>query len=204
MPVNEILAESYALVKYTTAINKTHVFRLYFNAVPTESGDGIFKFSSYTDAGHPDGWKLYEIITELIARAVVSNGNMPPLTINEVAVWQSAVGSNVFLGLDAGDYEPVNGGSGSTVAAAYWMVCMKSTVPQQQYKLMWFDTNDARPQRFSGTPIPAADDDSLFWFLARSAVGFCTQDGYKLAIFTSGNSGYNRKLARSYGRQIAP
>lgn len=204
MPINEINAESYLVTRYTTAINKSHVFRLYFNAVPTNSGDGVFKFSTYTDAGHAAGWKVEEIIAEIISRAVSDNGNMPPLTINEVAVWQSAVGENVLLGLDSGDYDAVVGGLGNTVASAYWMNVFKSSAPVQQFRLSFFDVNDAKPQRFAAASVPAVDDGSLAWLMTKSAVGFCTQDGHKLSIHRSSNTGYNRKLARTYGRTITP
>lgn len=203
MPVNEILAPSYAIIKYSVIPNIVHSHRLYFNTVPTLDGDEGFLFDTYTDDDHPDGWHLKEIIEELYTRLAMDSTKVSTKTVNEVEVWSALDGENLFMGLDAGDYTDIDPATGSPVAAAYSMFVWKSAL-RFQFRMTFMDTPDAKPQRYPILPPPEIDDGFVAWFVCRSAVGFVTNDNYEIATLATINTGYNRKLARSYGRQIAP
>jgi len=203
MPINEIFAESYAIVKYSVLENILHVFRLYFDDEPALNGDGEFFFAAYTDAEHPEGWLLRDIIKEVTDRAALDTTRFPALTVAEVAVWNAVEGANIFMGLDGADYTTVVGGEATPIAAATLSYVWKEQFGQQ-YRLQFADTGDAKPQRFAVGNPPAEDDGGINWFMCNSAVGFTTQDNYPLYTLSSINTGYNRKLARSYGRTIQP
>lgn len=202
MPLNEILAPFYAIVKYTTvAYPVGHTLRMYFNEVPVYEAEET-TFAGYTDAEHTTGWSLQSIVDEFLSRWVAQSPN-GVLTVSEVAMWESAAGVNTFKGLDPDDYSGSVFGGGAGVAAAYSMYVFKAA-DRSQMRYTLFEAGDSKPQRFALSAPPAIDDGSLEWFVVRSAVGFVTNDDKPITIAASGNTGYNRKLARSYGRNIAP
>jgi len=203
MPVNEILAASYIITRYHVLPNIQHVFRLYLNTVPTLDGDDGFLYSTYTDAEHTGGYHVRDILQEVLERVGVNSSNSSTKTIDEVEVWRSEDGDNIFMGLDAADYTGIDTSIGSPVASAYTLFNFKSAL-LFPFRLTFFDTPDSKPQRTPLSPPPATDDGLLAWFMCRSAVGFVTNDGYELATMATVNTGYNRKLARNYGRRIAP
>lgn len=204
MPTNEILAASYSILHYTPVFTgEEHEVRLYFDEVPTyvdeETG---YRFSTYTDALHPSGWQLAEIWEEVWNRlnGLFGATAIPASTIGEVEVWQSVPSApNEFLGLDTASYDDVGDGGASGVASAYVMAVLKAA-NRAQFRFTIFDTFTATPQRYAGTPIPEVDNDTLQWFMVRSAVGFVTNDNLPLATLSSYNTGYNKALAKSYGR----
>jgi hypothetical protein len=202
MPINEILAPFYAIVKYTTAARpQGHNLRLYFDAIPTYEADETV-FGTYTDAGHTEGWSLQSIVDEFLSRWVAQSPN-GVVTVSEVSMWESEDGVNTFKGLDPDDYSGSAHGSGVGIASAYSMYVFKAA-DRSQMRYTLFEAADAKPQRFPLSAPPATDDDSLEWFVVRSAVNFVTNDNKPITIAASGNTGYNRKLARSYGRAITP
>jgi len=203
MPVNEILAASTAIMKYNVGSLPIHQVRLYFDAVPSVNGDGEFSFPTYTDAGHLTGWTLAEIWDEVWTRLALDNTRTPTIAVQEVEVWESVAGVNTFLGIDASDYTGVTGGLASSIAAAYAIRVFKAS-NRAQFRLAIFDTGDAKPQVFSFAPPPASDNTQINWFMCRSAVGFVTNDNLPLVTMATQNTGYNRKLARSYGRTVQP
>lgn len=203
MPLNEILAASYVKVFYHVLVNINHQFRLYFDEVPTLDGDDGWLFGGYTDAGHAGGWHLNEIITEVVERHALDTSRATEKTIDSVEMWESASGDNIFMGLDPADYTDIDPATGEAIASAYDLYNFKSAL-RFPFRLTFFDTADSKPQRFAVGTAPAVDDGGLNWFMTKSAVGFCTNDGYPLAQLASLNTGYNRKLARRYGRQIIP
>lgn len=206
MPTNEILAPSYAIRTYKIATTPVpHEQRLYFNAVPTiDTVTGIASFPTYTDALHPSGWTIHDIFKEIDARAFADTSLIPAFATQKVELWQSVLGfPNVFMGFDGASYADVTGGGGTANAAAYTMWVFQSA-QRDEFRLMWLDTQQASPQRTTLTNPPVADNGSLAWFMLRSPVKFVTNDNLPLKFSPSVNTGYNRKLARSYGRSIAP
>lgn len=200
----EILAASYVITHYTTvATDQPHLFRLYFDDVPTADVLGAFYFPTYSDALHLTGWSVRDIIASCLTRMNAAHGGIQTLTVNEVEVWEADTADNTFLGLDAGDYTGVGAGSSSGIAAAYLMLVTKSAL-RNSSRFVVMDTVDSKPQSFRGITIPATDNASLEWFLTKSVVGFTNVKGERLAIAGSYNTGYNRKLARSYGRRKTP
>lgn len=202
MPINEILAPFYAIVKYvTTARPQGHNIRFYFDEVPVYEADETV-FAGYTDAEHTEGWSLQSILSEFFTRWVAQSPHAS-FTISEVSMWESEAGVNTFKGLDPDDYSASTFGTGAGVASSYAMYVFKAS-DRSQMRFTLFEATTASPQRFPLTAPPAVDDDSLEWFVIRSAVKFVTNDDKPLTIAASGNNGYNRKLARSYGRAISP
>jgi hypothetical protein len=202
MPVNEILAPFYSIAHYHTSARPIgHNIRLYFDEVPAFGGASTV-FTGYTDADHLLGWTLEEIWSEVVFRAAL-DGGLGALLFDYVEMWTSEDGVNTFEGFDPDDYTGIVGGASDGVAAAYLM-WMTKAAHREQFRLTFFDTANASPQRFPVAAPPTVDDGTLEWFLINSVVGFVTNDNLPLVTVPSINSGYNRKLARSYGRSVAP
>lgn len=202
--VNEILATSYAKVFYNTEVPKTHSFTLYFGTpfVADLLVPNVWHVGG-TNPATSDQWQVSEVVVELINRMKASFANFPEMQIERVELYESASGDNTFVGFDLGDYSDVADGGGAFVAAGY-LIANFQTVTRDNWRLMFLDYGDARPQRTPQALIPATDDDSPQWFIANSTVGFTNQDGQSLVRITSYNTGYNRALARKYGRSISP
>lgn len=197
MPINEILAPAYLRVRYSTPVaDHNNVF--YFTDTSTQQvagGTDAYgqmvggtNFTSYTD-----------IVQQIYNRARAAG--VPVVSVDSVQVWHSAPGANLFI-----SEEPVptlTGNVGASVASAYLMFVFASA-NRQQHRQTYFEFPDARPQRFSRSNPPLADDNGIAWYMIRSGVPFSTQDGQRLTVFRSENTGYNRKLARTYGRTVAP
>lgn len=203
MPVNEILAPFFVKVFYHTSINQPHVFRLYLDEVPVLVPGIGYRFAGYIDALHPAGWTLLELVDEVTTRSGFGGSPMPPIVVDTVEAWRTVVGVNIFMGFDTASYAGVTGGTSGVVASAYWMWVMKAG-NRDQFRLTFMDAGDSKPQRTAvGTP-PAIDDGGLNWFIVNGGIGFVTNDNLPLVDIASVNTGYNRKLARNYGRTIIP
>jgi len=204
MPVNPVLAPTFLKVFYhETAINHTHTQRLYFDGIATDLGASVFRFNGFTDTAHPSGWQVSEIVCEWFNRAFVSNGDLPPYTLEKVEVWAGGSGTPTFLGYDGGDYTSFVGGGHSPIAAAYDMLVFECS-GKAQWRVTFMDNGSAAPQRFALSQPPPTDDLGLFWFALKSAVLFSNQDGLRLQLIVSANTGVNDKLARTYGRSVTP
>jgi hypothetical protein len=202
MPTNEIVAPFYSIAKYhTPSREEGHHVRLYFDATPVTVGTET-TFTTYVDTAHPGGWTLAEIWSEVVSRASV-DGGMGQLLFDEVEMWAAAAGVNTFLGFDPDDYSGIVGGVSVGAAAAYLMWVFKSA-DRHQFRLTFMDSINPAPQRFAIAAPPSVDDGSLEWLFINSVIGFVTNDDLDIKIAASVNSGYNRKLARSYGREVAP
>lgn len=204
MPINEILAESYAHVHYgTIARPRGHDFRLYFSSVPTLDPTDGFVFSTYTDAEHLTGWTLSEIVKELYRRLGNVAGGVPAWTGVSAEMYQGVSGANLFLGIDTGDWSGGFSGVGGSVASAFTTYNM-GAANRQNYRWTTFDGGHVNPQKIAGGVAPTEDDDSVPWFMTKSPVNFVTQDNEDLVLLKSITYGYNRKLARSYGKEVSP
>lgn len=203
MPTNEILAPVYLKVKYITPqYSKGHQMRLYFASGCSWSA-GL--------AGDEDNWRLKEGTTDHGAvSGIVFNvfnrmdGQLPSGTvISQIELWHSIPSApNVLDHLNALPPDSTVG-SAAGVAAAYLMYVFAGAL-RPTFRLTYFDTPDSKPQRYPPTTPPDADNGGLFWYILKSGIPFATQDGIRLTRSVSGNTGYNRRLARTYGRTVSP
>lgn len=197
MPVSEILAPIYAVMKYHVGSFPAHLSRLYFDAAITHVGDD-WTFTSYTDGSHPTGWKLHDIFAEIDTRHALDT-HYPHIVVDEVQVWASNTGVNTFLGFDVSDYTDLGAGGGTAVPAAYGMFVFETSL-RSQFRLSVFEWGTARGQRIAVPAPPSSDDGGINWFITSSAVGFVNRDNDRLTRTLSLNTGTNDKLARDYGR----
>jgi len=203
MPTNEIYAPYYLKGKYVTpAYPDGHAFRLYF-ATGTVCSVG--------HEGDEDNWRIVAdgvdvgsvsgCVHDLFTRAatILPVGS----SISQLEVWQAIPnGPNLLVHLNT---LPLGNsfGSGAGVASAYAMYVFAGPL-RQKFRFTWFDGALVSPQRYAPHVPPLADDSSVAWFFLRSAYPMATNDGIRLVTEVSENVGYNRKLARSYGRTITP
>lgn len=201
MPLNEILAPAYLKVSYDTGIY-VHQIRAYLDGLWTLPDPGeptLFELDHTVGGGSTPA---LEIVTEIFTRA---HAFLPTDTIvTGCELWHSVSGSNVFVGFnDFPDSDEI-GTSDVTGIAAATIVMMFSGAARQPFRMTFADTGDAKPQRFAGSTPPDVDNDSLPWYMLKSGVPFVTNDNIKLSLWRSTSTGYNRKLARLYGRNIIP
>lgn len=203
MPENEILAPVYIKGKIATPVYPAgHAFRLYFRA-----GTSFV----VGDTGDEDNWRVVRagddkgsiagMLDNLFDRA--STRLPADSTITEIALWHSV--PNAPNVLDHYNTLPIGNdyGSGAGIASAYAMYVYGAAL-REQFRFTLFDGAFADPQKYPATSAPVGDDGSVTWFFTRSDYGLATQDGLPLVREVSSNTGYNRKLARSYGRSITP
>lgn len=202
MPItNEILAPYYLKVKYVTPAAR-HTMTLYF-----AEGSIIEPVPSLT----PTAYRVKASANATPVNIAIAIGQVfsrvstvlyQNTVVDEIQIWQSATGNNSFFA-----YNPVPSspsyGSVNGVAAAYF-AAVYASADRQLYRQFYFDAIDAKPQRNAGYSPQDTDDNTLAWYMLKSDVPFATQDGKRLVRQISTNTGYNRKLARAYGRQVAP
>ena len=202
MPINEIHAPVYIKGKYTTpAYPQGHAFRLYFQ-LGSSWADGL--------EGDEQNWRLMFLGDDLgsaagIVDAVFDRAStlLPENThISEIELWRSLDGDNLLEHINT---LPIGNsyGSGPGVAAAYYMEVYAGPL-REPWRFTLFDGSQASPQRFTPLSPPLADDNSFSWYFLNGPIPFATNDGVRLSVQKSRNTGYNRKLARAYGRTIAP
>lgn len=201
MPVNEILAPYYGIVKYRTPV-AAHSLRFYFETGSTLSPGPALNPNDWTiqGSGALSAVSISQVVDALFSKAADS---LPANTeLQEVQLWQSQIGNNIFLHSNSLPSAP-SYGSGTGYAAAYSMV-VYSAPSRQKFRLTYFDGAYVAPQTEASGQPPLVDDNSLDWYVLRGLVPFSTQDGHRLTTVRSFNTGYNRKLARAYGRNVTP
>jgi len=193
----------YVKGKYTTpAYPQGHAFRWYFASgtswSPGASGDeeNWRLMEGSTDHGSISGI-LHEIYTR-VGSALPSGS-----AISEIELWHSIPDAENVLDhlntLPSGN----SYGTGAGIAAAYLMYVLAGAL-KPTFRAVFFDGSQASPQKFPPVTPPSGDDGSIDWYLTKSTIPFATNDGIRLTREVSRNTGYNRKLARSYGRIITP
>jgi len=200
MPINEILAPYYAIADYTTWAAR-HVVRWYFpggtvNTVGTDMRHTALVEPTY----NPDG--SISQYAYLWFQVMYHNRGLVGPTVDSIAVWQSATGPNTLIGYS----QPIQPTSGPNLGVASSYIMLSGTAitatSRQRYKIMFFEaTTSSSPQRFSGNVLPVSGNEVVWDYLLSVAV---TQDGLAPVVIRSTNVGYNRKLARRYGRTIQP
>lgn len=203
MPVNEIHAPFYLKGKIATPVyNQGHAWRLYFEAGTTMT-PGL--------AGDEDNWRIVRdgddkgsvdaCVDDLFSRfttALPANSH-----VTEIEIWQSIPDAeNLLVHLNT---LPLGNsyGTGGGVASAF-MMQVYGTALREQFRFTVFDGDLVSPQRYPPVSPPVSDDGGLTWFFVRSDWGIATNDGIKITRQISSNTGYNKKLARKYGRTISP
>lgn len=201
MPVNQILAPYYAIFKYRTT-SALHSLRVYFETGSTLSPGAVLTPNDWTIRGSVavQDVSISSIATALFGKAATS---LPAGTIlTEIQLWQSQPGANLFLHNNALP-ATTTFGSGAGIAASYSMIVLQAS-NRKKFRLTYFDGAFVAPQRDAVAQPPTVDDNSLNWYLVKGLVPFSTQDGFRLTQLQSFNTGYNRKLARAYGRSRTP
>lgn len=200
MPRNEILAPYYLKIKVNTGVAR-HTHRLYFQTNSTVVAQGTTPISfNVVPSGGGVGTPVAEVVGQVYTRlkSVIPAGTL----LETIEIWQSQTGANGFLA-----YNPLPTGlpvfTGTKVAASYYMEVYEAA-NRQKFRLALFDGVESRPQRSPFLEPPTVDDGTMGWYLLKSGVPIGTQDGWPLVRGVSVNTGYNRSLARQYGRQIAP
>lgn len=201
MPVNEILAPYYLKVKWNSGIAR-HLMHIYFEtgsslnagAPLTPNDRKIQGASSLVDV------PISEVVFQVFNRA--ASGLRAGTAVESIEIWKSEPGANTFVQNNDVSSASV-GGSGPGVAASYYME-VYAAADRSKYRLTFFEWLTASPQRYPFTAPPSSDDGHLGWYLLKGLVPFATNDGKRLTTGISSNVGYNRRLARSYGRAIAP
>jgi len=122
-------------------------------------------------------------------------------SVDEINIFNSAAGANVFVG--TAPNPTLTGALPGHVASAYVMLVF-AAANRQKTRITGFEAADARPQRYPGSPVPVTDNGSTEWYVIRSPAPFATQDGFPVTQYKSFNTGYNRRLARAYGRILQP
>ena len=201
MPLNEILAPYYLKVKWNSGVAR-HLMHIYFETgsileSPTllAPGDYLIKGS-----GAVSGTIISDVVHEVFNRR--PSNLRTGTTVEEIQIWQGGAGITNFIANNVVSSAAIAATSAG-VAAAY-LTFVFSTPSRKKFRLNFFDTNSASPQRDAGATPPTLDDGDLPWYMVNSSIPFATNDGLRLTQFFSLNRGYNRKLARRYGRQLSP
>lgn len=201
MPVNEINAPYYLKVKYNTQVAR-HIMHLYFETGATLAYPTILAPGDFGIAGAGGGTSnLISVVVREIFNRFKASLNLGTV-VEQIDIWAGVPGANTFIGSNVVN----NTGSAGTATgiAAANRIFIYSTPLRKKFRLNFYDVTDSRPQRFPGSVPPLLDDGSLSWWMLNSTVPFATNDGDRLTIHFSENTGYNRKLANRYGRNIQP
>lgn len=199
MPTNEILAPSYVRVRYENAV-ANHNLTLYFSQLVVQNiSTGIYELPNADAIGVTP---LADVISETTGRMNVEGVSVAQ--IQQIELWRGVNNApNEFVNYIQPVQPTVGVGPGTRVASSYLMWVF-ATQSRQKARFTGFEYVTASPQRTRPATIPVIDDGGLSWYVINGNIPFATQDGLRLTTFLSYNQGYNRKLAKKYGRAIAP
>jgi hypothetical protein len=203
VPVNEIHAPVYIKGKVQTPAYPTgHNFRLYFTTGCSWSPGA---------EGDEENWRLMEGATDrgavsgIVFKVFDLNRQFWPAGshISQIELWHSIPDADNVLDHvnELPPADPVWVGAG--VASAYTMWVFQTAL-KKKFRLTNFDANTASPQKSPFPSVPDADDGSFGWYFLKGTVPFANNDGIRLTTGVSFNTGYNKALARKYGRTISP
>lgn len=201
MPVNEILAPYYLKVKYNTLVAR-HLCHMYFETGAVLSDPPLLAPNDWGIQGvsslvvTPISTLVWEIFHRV--RAGLNSGTI----VEEIQIWQGGAGVTNFIGSNVVSPTAI-GASATGIASAYDMEVLQSP-DRSKFRISFFEWLDSRPQRYSASQPPTIDDGTVGWYFLKGAVPFATNDGKRLSQIISSNVGYNRRLARRYGRQVTP
>lgn len=202
MPVNEILAPYYLRILYQTWAAQ-HTLTLYIGSGTLTASNGDYLHpSAQLPAINPDG-SLAKMVQDVFDGFFHFRNVLPP-SIVSIDLWQSAPGDNIFI--DTVKPLQPQGGANQGIASSYIMLCgtaQSSTVSRQSWRITLFETSlSAAPQRqVVDWSQYASEFHYLYLYAKQNAI--VSQDGATMSL-RSQNAGYNRKLARRYGRLLIP
>jgi hypothetical protein len=194
MPIDEILSPYYLRGKVQTGAAE-HAFIYYLDDSVFQDVDG-----EWAVVMTPDEIKIRTLIAMVYNRINNPHGGHTT-EVTALELWQSASGANTFVDYIAPD--ALTAPSATPIASAYRMWVF-ATSDRRKARVTSWESSDAKPQRFGGYAVSLTDDNSLPWLFVNINSPFRQQDGGKLTALISSNDGYNRKLARSYGRSVMP
>lgn len=200
MPTNEISAPFYLRVKINTGVAR-HVHRIYFETGTTVDTVGLDPIRyRVKGVGAANPVEVRDLVYQVWHRA---RDSAPTGSVLEgIELWATQPGANTFLAYNPlPEVVPVF--NGAQVASSY-ITLVYEAANRQKWRQTFFDAKEPRPQRFPFVEPPSADNGSLEWYMLKSDVPFATQDGWPLVRGISVNVGYNRSLARRYGRTVSP
>jgi hypothetical protein len=184
----------------SVAFNRRHSTQVYVATPIVEDSDGIFVFPSVNDPDivTPTPYPLFKVVRQIFTRAGDNYTAIGEKIIESVEVTKGVTGENEFLGIDGGNYsQPVASGVAIAASHTIWVFSAKN---KRQFRMSFFDSASANPQRVPRVQAPTNDDGSMAWLFTKSPVVFTTRYGEALTRVSSLNTGYNRKLAVEYGR----
>lgn len=210
MPINEILAPSYLRITYQTWASR-HRLTLYLNGIMRMNPDPLSDDKIQIELANDPGfwWTVETNVYEMIRR-VYFWGNATAPVIENIEAWNSVPGGvNTFVGYGAPRTIASKAGATNGVAASYHQYryrTVDATSPRQQMQVTLFEcTTNSAPQRTASPTPPDTDNTTPEWQVVKGMAGwFTSQDGYYVNNTASLSVGYNRKLARSYGRRLTP
>jgi hypothetical protein len=188
------------MVYVSQAYNRRHSTQVYTTTPIVSDADGAFVFNGVNDPDvvAPTPYPLSKFVRTFFNRFGDGYTGIGSKIIESVEVSIGAMGENLYLGLDGGDYTDVVG-SGSTIAASHTILVFAAQ-NKRQFRTSVFDGGVASPNRVPRVQPPNADDGSIAWLMLKSPVTMTTRYGEVLTRISSLNTGYNRKLAIEYGR----
>jgi hypothetical protein len=184
----------------STAFNRKHTTQVYTSTPLDVNSEGAFIFAGINDPFEtvPQPFKLSKLIRNIFNRAGDGYSAIGEKLIENVEVSLAVAGENQFLGVDEGDYtQPVASGVAIASAHLVWVFTARN---KRQFRMSFFDAAVSSPQRVPRLQPPTVDDGSMGWLFTKSPVTFTTRYGEPLTRVSTLNTGYNRKLANSYGR----
>lgn len=201
--INERQAKYYAIVSYKTPQAKHDLTLFFDNSAVLGSviydGQAAVGISQRHDASV--FIPIADVVDKVFTRATpwLPSGTV----VQSIQLWEAVVSdANTFVTA----ITPKGGttyGSTSGTASAYMMFVFQAAT-RQKARITFLDTHYVAPQREGMVSPPVSDDGSLVWLVIRSEIPFATSDGAPLTLPMSVNYGYNRRLARKYGRDMTP
>lgn len=202
MPVNQIEAPYYLRIVYQTWAS-THNLTLYLGSgTLTPNGADYQHSAADLPAVNPGGY-LSKLVQDVFDAFYHYRAVQPPSIIS-IDLYQSLPGPNTFVG-SIKPSQPLSGTSQGT-AASYVMLTgigQSNAINRQTWRLMLFEAviNPA-PQRYV-VDWSQLTSEFHYLYLYSQQNALVSQDGGKISL-RSMNIGYNRKLARRYGRLLFP
>lgn len=201
MPINQILAPYYLRITYQTWAAQ-HSLTLYLGGGTLTSTTMDYNLSSLVIPSNSTG-SISRFVVDVFD-CFFSMRNIYQPSILSIDLYESASGPNIFVG-PITPLQPAAGAIQGT-ASSYLTVsgiAQSSSISRQSWRVTLYETvSNPAPQRFTEDWSSAS---SVFYRLYQYATagGMVSQDGAK-PVMRAYSIGYNRKLARRYGRVIFP
>lgn len=203
-PLNPVSARTEVKVPYSSPqILQPHVMGLFFDCSMVLGVDNIVTLDGVVNPATSVDWKLAEVVASIFGRASIEfDLGFAPVSVPFAIVNQNESDplDETFIGFDLNpDYAAIQGfGDGNSVAAGLITYNLQSP-SRQNGRIIITDQPIGAPRKTVPATPPDVDDTSLLWFLLKSNVPFCTQDGERFTRCVSISRNYNEKQLRDYG-----